>query len=54
MGGRLLSRICELFCKDYRHSVGGVPDLVLWNPAAKTCKVLNTQATFAWGVLDVP
>ena len=39
MGGKLLSQICDVFCKDYRHSVGGLPDLVLWDPAAKTCKV---------------
>ena len=39
MGGQLLSRVCEVFSKDYRRSVGGLPDLVLWNPAVKTCKV---------------
>ncbi len=39
MGGCLLSQVCQLFCKQYRQSVGGLPDLVLWNPDARTCKV---------------
>lgn len=39
MGGQFLSQICELLCKQYRQSVGGLPDLVLWNPTTRACKV---------------
>lgn len=39
MGGALLSSVCLQFASDYGHSVGGLPDLTLWDPRTLRCKV---------------
>lgn len=31
MGGEPLSKICRLFCEDYRGRCSGVPDLIVWD-----------------------
>ena len=38
-GTTVLSLLCEVFSREYYQSRGGVPDLVLWDPLKKTCKV---------------
>ena len=38
-GTKVLSLLCEVFSREYYRSQGGVPDLVLWDPLKKTCKV---------------
>ena len=38
-GTTVLSLLCEVFSREYYRSRGGVPDLVLWDPLKKTCKV---------------
>lgn len=43
MAGHLLSRICEVFAKDYGHCHGGLPDLTLWNPGERTCKFVEVK-----------
>ena len=39
LGGELLSKVCRLYCKSYRASCSGLPDLFLWDTHKKLSKV---------------
>ena len=41
MGSNLLSNICSEFAKDNHLGRAGLPDLTLWKPADRTCKVFQ-------------
>ncbi|ORY75355.1 VRR-NUC domain-domain-containing protein [Leucosporidium creatinivorum] len=38
IGGEALATILTMFCEEYGHRTGGIPDLCLWNPALSLCK----------------
>lgn len=39
LGGQFLSGVVLKMAKDYRHSRGGLPDLVVWNTSNNSYKV---------------
>lgn len=34
IGGRAMAGVCRMLAEEYRHRVSGVPDLIVWKPAA--------------------
>ncbi|XP_060779953.1 fanconi-associated nuclease 1 isoform X2 [Neoarius graeffei] len=43
LGGRFLSGVVLRMAKDYRHSKGGLPDLVVWNASNNSYKVTESE-----------
>ncbi|KAG9273259.1 fanconi-associated nuclease 1 [Astyanax mexicanus] len=43
LGGGFLSGVVLRMAKDYRHSRGGLPDLVVWNSSANSCKLVEVK-----------
>ncbi len=37
IGAAPLARVLRLLARDYRHLMGGLPDLLLWRPDASMC-----------------
>ncbi|XP_066541617.1 core-binding factor subunit beta isoform X1 [Hoplias malabaricus] len=43
LGGQFLSGVVLRMAKDYRHSRGGLPDLVVWNTSTNSCKLVEVK-----------
>ncbi|KAI4889045.1 hypothetical protein NFI96_023804 [Prochilodus magdalenae] len=43
LGGHFLSGVVLRMAKDYRHSRGGLPDLVVWNTSTNSCKLVEVK-----------
>lgn len=46
LGGQFLSGVVLRMSKDYRHSRGGLPDLVVWNTSNSSYKVSSEGRNF--------
>lgn len=43
LGGKSLSRICRLFCEDYKGRSSGGPDLFIWKTEQQVCKFVEVK-----------
>ncbi|KXN70148.1 hypothetical protein CONCODRAFT_27377, partial [Conidiobolus coronatus NRRL 28638] len=44
IGGKVLVKIFELFCKDYYAYCSGMPDLCIWKPSENLCEFIEVKA----------
>lgn len=43
LGPTVLSRVCELLARQFRHRRSGLPDLLVWNPEVNTAKAAEVK-----------
>lgn len=43
MGGQAVSMVCRMLGEDYRHRASGVPDLIVWDYAAREARFVEVK-----------
>ncbi|KAN0065096.1 hypothetical protein ACQY0O_001592 [Thecaphora frezii] len=43
LGGRSLAVVCQMFCEEWEHCTGGMPDLCVWRMSDRCCRFVEVK-----------